>query len=148
MLYDYSESNSATSLTENWNETLLISTNEGLGFINHPYFIDIDGDGIQDVLVHQGFLTTNSGSYFWLKGPEFTEKRSVSPETTQSDYFWHETVHFDLDQDGLLDLISTSANTNVEPAKKRVEWYRNLGNGNFEQHIINDNLGGVFIKGL
>ena len=56
------------------------------------------------------------------------------------------TVQIDLDGDGLLDLISTSANTNVTPPVKRIEWYQNIGNDSFKQHIIVDGFGGVFIK--
>lgn len=129
-----------------WEEEVLIPTSAGLGFINAPHFMDVDQDGIMDIIVHQGFLTTNSGSYFWMKGPDFTEMIPVSPETEADDYFWHETVQIDLDNDGLMDLVSTSANTNVEPAAKRIEWYRNLGDGVFEQHIISEGYGGVFIK--
>lgn len=139
-------SNATQQMGDAWQEEILIPLSENLGFINAPHFLDIDQDGIKDIIVHQGFLTTSGGSYFWLKGPDFSEIRTVAPETASSDYFWHETVQLDLDKDGLLDLLSTSANTDVEPAAKRIEWYRNMGDGTFEQHIIDDAHGGVFIK--
>jgi len=129
-----------------WTEKTLISIFDNLGFINAPVFMDIDQDGIDDILVHQGFLATDSGSYFWLKGPDFKERNYISEETSESEYFWHETVQIDMDSDGLLDLVSTSANTNVTPAVKRIEWYHNQGDGSFEQHIISESFGGVFIK--
>ena len=82
--------NNTQSIESTWQEDLVISTNERLGFINSPVFMDINQDGNEDILIHQGFLTTNSGSYFWLKGPDFSERFYVSEETKSSEYFWHD----------------------------------------------------------
>ncbi len=50
----------------------------------------------------------------------------------------------DLDGDGRLDLVTTSAKTqNVAAPVVRFEWYRNLGAGQYEQHILPVNVGGV-----
>lgn len=146
-----------------WQEEVLISTTdvEGYPFINTPQVFDIDGDGVLDILVQTGFLTTLGGAQFWLKGPEFTERFNFASETTRymTGYFWHEAVQFDLDQDGLLDIITTSAQTQDlvgNPSnplgspdgneKLRVEWHRNLGGGEFAYQVIRDGVGGVFIK--
>jgi hypothetical protein len=61
----------------------------------------------------------------------------------------------DLDGDGLLDIVTTSGQTQdasttnsstLTNKNAKIEWYRNLGGGNFQYYQINDSLGGVFIK--
>lgn len=129
-----------------WKEYMIIGLDKNLGFINHPYFMDVDEDGYTDILIQQGFLTTETGSYQWLKGPFFKELKPISIETESDTYFWHESVQVDVDQDGYKDLITTSSNTKSFPFQKRIEWYKNHGNGKFTQHIISETFGGVFIK--
>jgi hypothetical protein len=119
--------------------------------------MDVDGDGNSDVLLQQGFITTNGGSHQWIKGPAFINRYDFAPQTAHgATYsFWHESEQTDLDGDGLQDIITTSAqtqdathtnNTTLTTKKAKVEWYRNLGNGNFQYYLLNDSLGGVFIK--
>lgn len=146
-----------------WTENVVIATTDldGYPFINTPQVFDIDGDGVRDLLVQTGFLTTLGGAHFWLKGPDFTERSNFATETTKgmTGYFWHESGQTDLDGDGRLDIVTTSAQTQdlvnnpTNPTgspgpntKLKVEWYRNLGNGQFAYHRIAEGLGGVFIK--
>lgn len=147
-----------------WTETVLVSASDPLGypFINAPQVFDIDDDGVKDLLVPTGFLTTLGGVHFWLKGPEFTERNFFAFETTRlgnNNFFWHESGQTDLDGDGLLDIVTTSAKTQdlianpTNPTgspgpmtRLKVEWYRNLGGGEFEYHLIAEDLGGVFLK--
>jgi len=146
-----------------WDERVVVSTTDldGYAFINTPQVFDVDGDGHKDLLVQTGFLSTLGGAQFWIKGPEFTERRQFAPETTRwrSGYFWHEAAQADLDGDGKLDIITTSAQTQdllANPGnpfgspdgteKLKVEWHRNLGGGEFEYHLIETGVGGVFIK--
>jgi hypothetical protein len=79
-------------------------------------------------------------------------------------YFWHHSKQIDIDGDGLLDIVTTSTRTleeggscwgsipnpfdmpvELDRDSAKIEWYRNLGNNNFEYHKISDSLGGVFI---
>ena len=146
-----------------WTEQVVIATSDadGYPFINTPQVFDVDGDGVKDLLVNTGFLTTLGGAQFWLKGPGFTARSNFAPETTKgmTGYFWHEAAQADLDGDGLADLVTTSAQTQDpvnDPSnptgapdgkeKLKVEWHRNLGGGAFEYHLIDGDLGGVFIK--
>lgn len=147
-----------------WTEDVVVSTtdSQGFPFINTPQVFDVDGDGIKDLIVQTGFLTTFGGVHFWLKGPEFTQRHFFAAETeslTNDNYFWHESGQTDLDGDGLLDIVTTSAKTQdllnnpsnptgtPGPATRlKVEWYRNLGNGEFAYHLIARDLGGVFLK--
>ncbi len=140
-----------------WDETIILPTSENLPFINDPQIVDVDEDGFLDIIVNQGFIQTNGGSQQWIKGPAFTQRFNFANETTSGNtyYFWHEVVQFDLDGDGKKDIITTSAqtqdaaNTNngsIDPKNAKIEWYRHLGGGNFEYHLINDSLGGVFLK--
>lgn len=133
--------------TAQWTEKLLLSTQEKIGFVNEVLVMDVDEDGQDDLLLPTGFLTTGGGSLQWLAGGDFTQRRAISPETSlgSTGFFWHQVVQFDLDGDGKKDLITTSTNVSQGPPQIRVEWYKHLGNGQFEQHIIAQNLGGVFI---
>lgn len=146
-----------------WDEQVLISTTDidGHPFINTPQVMDIDEDGIKDILVQTGFLTTLGGAQFWLEGPDFMARHNFAPETTRymTGYFWHEAAQVDLDGDGRLDIVTTSAQTQdlvnnpTNPTgspdgneKLRVEWHRHLGGGEFDYRIIDEGVGGVFIK--
>lgn len=147
-----------------WTEDAVVTTTDpqGYPFINTPQVFDIDGDGVKDLLVQTGFLTTLGGVHFWLKGPDFATRSHFASQTTaptNDNYFWHESGQTDLDGDGLLDMVTTSAKTQdlvnnpSNPTgspgpmtKLKVEWYRNLGGGKFAYHLIAPDLGGVFIK--
>ena len=130
-----------------WDERIVISTAAGMGFINKPQVMDLNEDSVPDILVQQGFIMTGGGSYQWLEGPDYNTLRSITPETTTSTsngFFWHLTEQIDLDGDGRLDLVTTSAKTQDVPQPQvRFEWYRHLGGGNYEQHILPVQVGGV-----
>lgn len=146
-----------------WEENVLIATTdpEGYPFINTPQVMDVDEDGIKDIIVQTGFLSTLGGAQFWLKGPDFSSSNYFAPETTRflTGYFWHEVAQIDLDGDGLLDIVTTSVQTQDlvnNPGnplgspdgneKMRVEWHRHLGDGEFAYQILAEGIGGVFIK--
>ena len=133
----------ATGINDPWTEDFLIPRSTTTPFINKPQTMDVNGDNITDILVQQGFLMTNGGSISWLEGPDlFLLRHTID----SSAFYWHETIQTDLDDDGLLDLVTTSTDaiSASAPANFRIEWYRHLGNGNFEHYIINDSMGGVF----
>lgn len=155
--------NTSAGVDGPWRENVVIATTDvdGYPFINTPQVFDVDGDGVKDLLVQTGFLTTLGGAQFWLKGPAFTQRSNFAPETTKgmTGYFWHEAAQTDLDGDGLLDIVTTSAQTQdlvnnpqnplgspSAATKLRVEWHRNLGGGRFEFHQLATGVGGVFIK--
>ena len=154
---------STGDLTGPWTEDVLIGALDinGLPFINTPQVMDVDGDGVRDILVQTGFLSTLGGAQFWLKGPDYDERIEFAPETTRyrTNFFWHEAAQVDLDGDGLLDIVTTSAKTQdllgnpTNPfgspdgnEELKVEWHRNLGDGVFAYHLLAEGVGGVFIK--
>lgn len=154
---------SAAGVEGPWLEQVLIATTDadGHAFINTPQVFDIDGDGVKDLLVQTGFLTTLGGAQFWMRGPDFDGQRNFAPQTTRglTGYFWHEAAQADLDGDGLLDIVTTSAQTQDlvnNPGnplgspdgneRLKVEWHRNLGDGRFEYRLIDEGVGGVFLK--
>ncbi|MGJ8687601.1 MAG: hypothetical protein ACSHWQ_08980, partial [Spongiibacteraceae bacterium] len=57
-----------------WRENIIIDTNdianmgEGWPFINTPQVMDVDGDGIRDIVVQTGFLLTQGGAHFFMRG--------------------------------------------------------------------------------
>ena len=145
------------TVTGTWNEQVVLPLSENLPFINDPQVFDVDEDGHLDIIVNQGFIRTNGGSHQWIKGPDFTDRFNFSPQTTHGDnwYVWHESQQVDLDGDGKMDIITTSAQTQdasnnnnnaLSSVNAKIEWYRHLGDGDFEHYVINDTLGGVFIK--
>ena len=147
----------AAGIAGTWTEQIVIPTTANLPFINNPQVMDVDNDGQKDILVQQGFLQTNGGSHGWLKGPSFTTNTPFALQTTKgSTYsFWHESEQIDLDGDGLLDIVTTSAqtqdaattnNSTLATKKANIEFYRNTGGGVFQYYVLNDSLGGVFIK--
>lgn len=147
----------SSGMNNPWNEVVVLPTSENLPFLNDPQIIDVNEDGFLDIIVNQGFIQTNGGSQQWIEGPNFTQRHDFAPESTHglTYYFWHEVVQVDLDGDGRKDIVTTSAQTqdaansnngSIAPKNAKIEWYRHLGNGNFEYHLINDSLGGVFLK--
>jgi hypothetical protein len=141
------------TIHDSWNEEVVLPVSSNLPFLNDPQVFDVDGDGHMDILVQQGFIRTNGGSHSWLKGPDFNQMFDFAPTTSHgnTDFIWHESAQHDLDGDGNLDIITTSAQTqangqDLDVVNAKIEWYRHLGNGQFEHHVINDSLGGVFIK--
>lgn len=153
----------AGGLSGPWSEEVLIATTAAMGypFINTPQVFDVDGDGVRDLVVHTGFLTTVGGAHFWLKGPDFANSPHnffdlmKTRAETSGMYFWHESGQTDLDGDGRLDIVTTSAKTQSPQnplgspngaEELKIEWYRNLGGGQFEYHLIQAGFGGVFIK--
>jgi len=144
-----------------WNEEAVIPTTDldGFPFINTPQVMDVNGDGVLDIVVQTGFLLTAGGAHLWLEGPDFTQRHYFSLEhttkLTSQLYFWHESAQGDLDGDGLPDIVTTSAKTQslTNPLgsadgneELKVEWYRNLGNGEFAYYPIATGVGGVFVK--
>lgn len=140
--------NEGSGLQGPWDETVIISTNKSLPFINKPYVFDVNSDGVKDIVVGTGFLNTNGGSFQWLAGPGYTtlEPFTVSTTKGKTDYFWHECDQTDLDGDGMLDIITTSSKQVRNGYEVRVEWFKQTSNGNYAHFIIDESVGGVFIK--
>lgn len=145
--------NESVGINTDWNEEIVLNTDHDLPFINTPQVIDVNEDGDMDIIVQQGFLKTEGGSYQWLEGPDFSQLHAFNPATAhgQTQNFWLESAQLDLDGDGKKDLLTTFSNISANPddytmADKAIEWYRHLGEGQFERYTINDSLGGDFIK--
>ena len=137
-----------TGVPTSWTETVVLPVDSNLPFINTPQVYDVDEDGSLDIMVQEGFLKTNGGGFYWMKGPNYTQMTPFAPDTKKgsSNFFWHESVQYDLDGDGKKDIVTTCADNSSTTVVKKIEWYRHMGNGVFNRYTINDSLGGVFIK--
>lgn len=137
---------------QQWDEQLLVSTDAGLGFINEPQLLDINGDGVRDIVLNTGFLTFSPGSHQYLPGPGFAGPVPFTAETAgPSSWFWHGVAQSDLDGDGDLDVVTTRTHyeggflmpTTWELA---VDWYRNDGGGSFTAFEIDTGHCGTVIR--
>lgn len=173
------DSKDASCLDGPWTEKTLISTTalQGYPFINTPQIFDVNDDGQLDIVVQTGFLSTLGGAHFWLDGNDLDGPLPPSQHffsfanttlLTNNQFFWHETDQGDIDGDGLLDMITTSAKTQglTNPLgspngseEMKVQLYRNNGGSQadtmFDYSEITavdtsgneiSSMGGVFIK--
>ncbi|CAA0081504.1 Uncharacterised protein [Zhongshania aliphaticivorans] len=173
------DSKDGSCLDGPWEENILINTTDlqGYPFINTPQIFDVNDDGQLDIVVQTGFLSTLGGAHFWLDGNDldgplpptqnFFSLANTTPLTNNL-FFWHETDQADIDGDGLLDIVTTSAKTqgldnplgsaNGEEEMK-VQLYTNNGGTDpssmfdYSEIVAIDtsgneisNMGGVFIK--
>jgi hypothetical protein len=71
----------------------------------------MDGDGTLDVVISASGATGSLSGVIWLKGPGFTQRGEVSgPGGGEK---WDNTILYDVDGDGDLDIVSTEQNTGL-----------------------------------
>jgi hypothetical protein len=106
-------------------------TNTASGLFHYDGMIDLDGDGLPDWLISE--YTGSAGKLYWRKqlpdgsfGPE--KILGVQPNVS----FYVKAV--DLDLDGDLDVIGAELKSNMYLTYD-IQWFENLGNGNFGQAI-------------
>lgn len=128
---------------DNWEEQVPFDLDNGLGFVNDPAVGDFNGDGVIDIGLQTGFLTTGGGAHMYMPGPSFSNTVPFTPETAESEFFFHHLEQTDMDGDGDLDIVTTRASYD-DPAfgdpvvGLAVDWYRHDGNGGYQRHVINE----------
>ncbi len=116
----------------------LADQNYGLRLV--PTFGDLNGDGLQDMLLGNEFGTliryTNNGSTFINPTPNFQD--NLGNVISVGNYSFPQL--FDLDNDGLLDLIIGNRNGEIT-------YYRNVGtSASASFQLITNSLGGIDVS--
>jgi hypothetical protein len=88
-------------------------------------FMDINGDGIKDIIVASG---KRLFYYEVSKKGKFSEEKEIAT----NEFFFNKFYLADLDNDGLIDLFWWDERSKIN----RVGWYKNLGMGHFESQDI------------
>ncbi|MEX1190414.1 MAG: T9SS type A sorting domain-containing protein [Brumimicrobium sp.] len=125
-----------TFVSDNW----LSLTSEGYGLRMHPCFGDLNGDDDEDMILgtesgrlHYYERTGNGANDFTLT--ELNIKDESGNEINVQSYASPQL--FDLDNDGLLDLIIGKKNSGIS-------YYRNVGSSTTPSfQLVTENLGGV-----
>ena len=100
----------ASPATNQWTGTV-VPTPTSFGNFQAATWADLDGDGQLDVIVSASGATGTLSGVIWLKGPSFTQRGEVSgPGGGEK---WDNTIAYDVDGDGDLDIVSTEQNTGL-----------------------------------
>ena len=110
---------------DTWTEVPVVTPADGILFPNDTEVADLNGDGLEDLIVSGGFFScsfsgTGCGSLQWYEqGPagSFTRHDIVSPANSR---FYHRAIVTDVDGDGITDVVTVGETFTTA----RTEWYR------------------------
>lgn len=96
---------------DDWTEIPVVTAADGIKFPNDTGVSDLDGDGLQDLIVSGGFFScafsgTGCGSLQWYRqSPDgvFTRHDIIEPNSPQ---FYHRAIPTDVNGDGIDDLVT------------------------------------------
>ena len=134
-------------------ETLNIGTNNNAIQFPHPVKVaDLNGDGINDIVVPGGFLAcapSNCGTLFWLEGTG-TKNQWVRHEVVKTgyDHFFFDVSLVDIDGDGIDDILTNGSQKGLLGGQdERLMWFKGTTTADrFETtpRVIADGNGGPF----
>jgi len=140
-----------TGKLDQWTkETLNIGGNNGISFPHPVKVLDVNGDGIKDIVSPSGFLACvmNCGNIFWLEGSGERNKWTKHELITNNDHFFFDVSLVDVDGDGKLDILSNaSKKSTLGGMNERLLWLKgNDTDDRFEKTatVISEGNGGPF----
>ena len=101
-----------TGKLDQWTkETLNIGGDNGISYPHPVKVLDVNGDGIKDIVSPSGFLACvmNCGNIFWLEGTGEKNKWTKHAIVTNNDHFFFDVSLVDIDNDGKLDILTNSS---------------------------------------
>jgi hypothetical protein len=146
-----------------WTPTTVVPTSAGIVSPNQPTITDVDGDGLNDVIVSAGYFftrisapTVGKGSITWWKnnGDGTFSRNDVITGVNGS---YHLSIHTDFDGDGVKDIVTNYEDGGwpsypfgvppfVPPSAQapitKVQYFKGLGGGAFGPAIDLANGGG------
>lgn len=111
-------------------ETNPVTTNKQYFF--NVLFEDVDGDNNFDILATDLSTTAGTGNFYWY---EFDGTDYIETQFTTSIGNPASVRMFDLDNDGLRDIVLSSGTSG---AGNDIVWFKNLGSGNFAPEEVID----------
>lgn len=93
------------------------------------YTMDYDSDGDIDVVIANKYIEREM---IILENNDMVFSKKVLDESVVVD----DLIMFDVDDDGLLDFLSIGYAK--DEYKNKIHYYKNLGNDNYEKHLINE----------
>ena len=140
-----------TGKLDQWTkETLNIGGNNGISFPHPVKVLDVNGDGIKDIVSPSGFLACvmNCGNIFWLEGTGERNKWTKHELITNNDHFFFDVSLVDVDGDGKLDILSNASKKSTLGAlNERLLWLKGNDTADrFEKTatVISEGNGGPF----
>ncbi len=132
-----------------WSVDPLFTPKDGIGFPNSPVLMDVDNDGVEDIVVPCGFLLKPTGRIVWMKGEPVDGQLTYGPPQDipipDSSRWYHAIVPADLTGNGRMDFVTTNHDgTLLSPGTSKVEWFENVGGpgeARFVHHHIADRGG-------
>jgi hypothetical protein len=134
-----------------WAPTTIVPTSEGIFGPNEPTITDVDGDGLNDVIIPSGYFFTRvsapsiTGSITWWKnnGDGTFARNDITTGVRGS---FHTAIHTDFDGDGVKDIVTTFEDggwpsypfgtvpppfVSVAKPVAKVQYFKGLGGGTF-----------------
>ncbi len=140
-----------TGKLDQWTkETLNIGGDNGISFPHPVKVLDVNGDGIKDIVSPSGFLAclTNCGNIFWLEGTGERNKWTKHEIIKNNDHFFFDVSLVDVDGDGIDDILTNASQKKTLGGQdERLMWLKgNDTDDRFEKtaRVISSGNGGPF----
>jgi hypothetical protein len=132
-----------------WTSTKLFEPKDGLYWANNSDLVDIDNDGLKDLVIGGGFLGKPFGKLGWVKGKAsggFETGLTFIPVPDEGCWY-HLALTIDMDGDDDEDFVTTChvGTTEMRYGPDRAQWFENPGDGSsdFTVHEMGEGGGSL-----